>query len=289
MRKIKTLFVLLTLLITINPSFCAFEQPEFVQKYKAWNFIRKHNSALKKHDVKKVKTFYSKDYKSADGFTTSDLEEMLKKTYSAYDNLKYKTKINNITLYDNAALVQLSDVTTAKIYPNNKKTKQRDKVGKLKGKSSYVIYLKKDEDNSYKIISDNILMEETSLKYGIANKIKMNLETPVFVKNGETYDLKLNMEKPEDILALASISREEIVYPPLDYAEKFRKIPSDGGLERIVKANNKNKDEYAIASVGFTKISVNKEITKAKIEILGMAYIMKRINLEKNFLESKKL
>ena len=123
-------------------------------------------------------------------------------------------------------------------------------------------------------------MEETSLKYGVANKIPMELITPIFIKNGSEYDLSLKMKKPDDIIALASISREEITYPPKDAIEKFRKFPEDGALERLVKANNKNLDEYAIASVGFTKVSINEEETRAKIEILGMAYILKRVNME---------
>ena len=124
-------------------------------------------------------------------------------------------------------------------------------------------------------------IEETSLKYGVANDIKMNLITPMFVKSGEEYDLSLKIEKPEDIVALASISREEITYPPLDYKEKFRKIPESGDLERLVRANDKNLDEYAVASIGFTKVSLNEKMTKAKIEVLGMAYLMKRINIDK--------
>ena len=126
-------------------------------------------------------------------------------------------------------------------------------------------------------------MEETSLKYGVAKKIDMELETPIFIENDENYDISLKMpNKPEDIIALASISREEITYPPADYNEKFRKIPETGDLERYVKANNKNLNEYALASVGFTKVSINEEITKARIEILGIAYIMKRINMNRN-------
>jgi hypothetical protein len=82
-------------------------------------------------------------------------------------------------------------------------------------------------------------------------------------------------------MALASISREEIVYPPEDYQEKFRKIPEAGELERVVKANNKNLDEYAVASIGLTKVSINEEQTKAKIEVLGMAYLMKRVNMDR--------
>ena len=58
-------------------------------------------------------------------------------------------------------------------------------------------------------------------------------------------------------------------------------MPQEGELERLVKANDKNLDEYAVASIGFTKVSVNEEQTRAKIEVLGMAYLMKRVNMEK--------
>ena len=89
------------------------------------------------------------------------------------------------------------------------------------------------------------------------------------------------IEKPKDLIALASISREEIVYPPTDYQEKFRKIPELGELERVVKANDKNLDEYAVASIGFSKVSLNEEQTRARIEILGIAYLMKRVNMDR--------
>ena len=240
--------------------------------------LKNHNKAIQQNRLKDIKVFYDDNYKSADGYNLEDLTTMLEKAHKTYGNIKYKTKINNITAFDNWALVQMSDTSIAKIYPDNNK-KNKDKMGVLEGISSYVVYLKKTNDG-WKIISDDVLMEETSLKYGIANKINMDLVTPAFIKNGEEYDLSLKMDKPDDIIALASISREEITYPPIDAQEKFRKFPSEGELERLVKANNKNLDEYAVASVGFTKVSFSEEEAKARIEILGMAYIMKRINNE---------
>ena len=242
-------------------------------------FLKLHNKAIQNHDIQKIKTFYAPDYISSDGFDINDMEDMLEKTYSSYKNIKYKTKILNITANDNWAIVQLKDRTYAKVYPNNEK-KYKDKAGYLNGCSTYNVYLNK-EKNGWKITYDEILAEETSLVYGIAKKINMELNTPLFIKNGGEYDLSLKMKKPDNIIALGSISREEISYPIKDYAEKFRKIPETGDLERLVKANNKNYNEYAVASVGFTKVSVNDKVTKAKIKILGMAYLMKRINMEK--------
>lgn len=252
--------------------------PKKSQESEIKSLLKQHNKLIQEHKFKDIKVFYDDSYKSADGFNLEDLTTMLEKAHDNYGNIKYRTKINNITAFDNWALAQMSDRSIAKIYPNNNK-RLKDKMGVLEGVSSYVVYLKNTPEG-WKIVSDDVLMEETSLKYGIANKINMDLVTPVFVKNGEEYDLSLKMDKPDDIIALASITREEISYPPVDAQEKFRKFPSEGELERLVKANNKSLDEYAIASVGFTKISFDEQQAKAKIEILGMAYIMKRVNNE---------
>ena len=108
----------------------------------------------------------------------------------------------------------------------------------------------------------------------------MDLKTPPLIEKGQEYDVSLKMDKPDNIIALASIANEEIKYPTPDYQEKFRKFPSNGDLERIVRANKNNLDEYAIASVGFTKITLNEEETRARVEILGMAYLIKRINMK---------
>ena len=240
------------------------------------SLLKKHNKAVQNHNYKDIKVFYDENYKSADGYNFEELSSMLEKTHKAYGNIKYKTKINNITAFDDLALVQMSDKSIAKIYPNNNK-KNKSKMGVLEGVSSYIVYLKNTKDG-WKIISDEVLMEETSLKYGIANQIEMNLITPAFIKNGQEYDLSLKMDKPDDVIALASLTREEVSYPPADTQEKFRKFPQEGELERLVKANDKNLDEYAIASVGFTKILYNEQEARARIEILGIAYIMKRIS-----------
>ena len=267
----KAIVFILTVLLTSS----VFANPKTEVK----NLLKQHNKAMQEHNIEKVKTFYSDDYISSDGFDISDMEDMLKKTYSSYKDIKYKTKITNLTVNDNWALVQMTDKSKAKVYPNNDK-KYKDKAGCLDGKSVYNVYLTKDK-NEWKIVYDEILAEETSLRYGIAKKIDMELNTPVFIKNGGDYDLSLKMKKPDNVIALGSISREEITYPVKDYTEKFRKIPESGDLERMVKANDKNLGEYAIASVGFSTVSVNQEATKARIQIVGMAYLMKRINMEK--------
>lgn len=277
MKKIALFFIIFNLFILPSYSFELFKK---TPKMEIKSLIKQHNKALSNHDIEKIKTFYDENYKSTDGFNLDDMSKMLEQTYSAYKNIKYQTKIISINTDDNWALVQLKDRTTASVYPTEIKEIKKEKMGKLEGTSVYNMYLKKEND-SWKIVQDDILIEQTSLKYGIANKMDMDLIAPYQVKNNEEYDLSLKINKPDDIIALASISREEITYPPQDYKEKFRKIPELGELERVVRANNKNKDEYAVASIGLTKVSVNEAQTKARIEVLGLAYLMKRVNMDK--------
>ncbi|MBQ4647499.1 MAG: hypothetical protein IJB79_09145 [Candidatus Gastranaerophilales bacterium] len=272
--------ILITLVLFIMSPVYSFEFIKKSPKAEIKSVLKSHHKAMAAHDIKKIRTFYADNYKSMDGFNLDELEQMLQKTYLAYKNIKYKTKINTINVNENWALVQMSDKTSAKIYPTEIKEIKKEKMGKLEGTSVYNVYLRKEND-SWKIVYDDILMEETSLKYGVANKLDMDLITPLRIKNGQDYDLSLKIEKPKDLIALASISREEIVYPPTDYQEKFRKIPELGELERVVKANDKNLDEYAVASIGFSKVSLNEEQTRARIEILGIAYLMKRVNMDR--------
>ncbi len=246
------------------------------------SFMRGYINAMEEDDIEKIKSFYDKDYKSTDGLNLDDVVKMMEKTHDTYKNIKYKTKINSINVYDSWALVRMSDKTNAVIYPVLDKKLKKEKQGDLEGKSVYDIYLKKNIDG-WKIVKDDVLMEETTLKYGVARKIDINLITPYEIKNNEEYDLSLQLgEVPTDLISLASISREEITYPPQDYDEKYRKISSQGALERLVKANDKNVDEYAIASIGFTRVTANEEMTKARIEVLGMAYMIKRVNMERS-------
>ena len=277
MKKIALFFIIFNLFILPSHSF---ELIKKTPKMEIKSLIKKHNKALSDHDIKQVKSFYDESYKSTDGFNLDDMSKMLEQTYSAYKNIKYQTKITSINTSNDWALVQLKDKTTAIVYPTEIKEIKKEKMGRLVGTSVYNMYLKKI-DGAWKIVQDDILLEETSLKYGIANKINMDLITPLQVKNNQEYDLSLKIDKPDNIIALASISREEIVYPPQDYKEKFRKIPEIGELERVVRANNNNKDEYAVASIGLTKVTVNEAQTKARIEVLGLAYLMKRVNMNK--------
>ena len=58
------------------------------------------------------------------------------------------SKINSINAYENWALIQISDKSSAKIYPTEIKELKKEKMGVLSGNSVYNLYLKKENEFS---------------------------------------------------------------------------------------------------------------------------------------------
>lgn len=273
MIKKISLLIFLGLSLSLNSSF-GFDIFKNTPEKEVKNFLKNHDKAMASSNIDELRKYYSDDFISNDGFDLNETIEMYKNSTSAFKNLKYKTKVDNIVADSSWAIVQMQEKTSANVYP----AKNKNKSGKLEGESSYIIYLKK-ENEDWKIFKDKILSEVTSLKYGSARRAKIDLISPLFIENGKEYNLSLEIDKPKNIIALGSISKEEIEYPVKNYEEKFRKISQTGNLERLVCANSKNKNEYALASVGLSKVYLNKKEKKIKIEVNGIAYIIKRMNI----------
>jgi hypothetical protein len=162
--------------------------------------------------------------------------------------------------------------TTGKISDLTKDT------GDLIGNSKTLIYLKKS-GNSWKIISDKILYEKTYLKYGQAKNFKADLVAPEQVYAGTDYTASVYLALPKDVVALASITSEPIIYPQTKAEEVFRQVPLDYSiLERVMKANTTNNNELNVASIGFTQLVQNTYKTP-QIKLVGMTLIMQRVNV----------
>ncbi len=239
------------------------------------------NKYSNSHDVKNLKELYSKNFLNTDGFDYNTFFTMIEETFRSYDNISYSTEVKNIKVIGDWAIVELTDTTKATLKKTEGEFTTADD-GDLEGLCNYVLYLKKENDD-WLIISDNILSEETSLKYGDAKNITIQLKSPLTVKKDSEYIIGLDMEYPKDAFVLVSLNTEEISYPPGEPNEVYRKLPSDGFLERIVRANKYGKNEYAVASVGITKLSLEaNSIATIKFQMSGMAFVMKRVNVIKN-------
>ena len=114
--------------------------------------------------------------------------------------------------------------------------------------------------------------------YGDANDIAMNIISPAQVPKNEEYNIIFDINLPKGYFALGSITNEPIVYPQAPPKEIFRNMQQDSVLERVVKSNNNNKNEYAIASIGLTKAEMSPD-NQLHIQVAGLGFIMNRVNV----------
>ncbi len=303
MKKNFIIFTALFTALLFNLNAYAIESvDEDFETYPVYNFLNKEkddktqikdllynlNKYSNTHEIDKIKQFYSKDYISYDGFDLDAYIAAIKETFETYPDISYKSKIKSINVFDGWASAELTDTSISEkqaltqAIVNNKPVFDRKIDGVMESECNYVIYLKKIRGR-WQIYSDNIISESTSIKYGNARELKMGIVSPPVIKEGEEYCISLNIEnKPEEYIMLASLSAEEIKYPPATPKDIFRKFPSQGPLERIVRANKNGVNEYSLASVGITEISLNEEKTAINYEMSGIAFLMKRVNVYTN-------
>ena len=245
-----------------------------IDELKIKRLVSQMDKYSNEHSVKKLKTIYSPDFKSGDGFDFNEFFSLVETTFTSYSNIKYSVKIKKIDIEGDAAQAALFDRTTGVLATKNENGLT---FGDLAGDCDYLIYLKKI-GGKWLITGDYIISEKTSLKYGDARDIKMEISAPEKVNLGDEYSIILQMERPKDIFVIAALANEEIVIPLSHSEEIFRKLSSDGELERIVQANTSGKNEYAVASVGFTKLKLGDDLASIKFQMSGLAFLMSRVN-----------
>lgn len=226
------------------------------------------------YNLEKLKTLYAKNYVNADGLNKDIYFDLVQKTWESYPGIKYRIEIKDIQVNGNAAVAQLNEYAIAS---TDAKSEEMSEKGLLESASSSVYYLE-NIDNEWKITSDYIIFEKTYLKYGAAKTVAINLDSPSQVAAGTDYTASLNIAIPKDTLIIASIGKENITYPQSSAEEVFRKMPNDGILERVFRANSQNINEYAVASFGMTKAEIKKG-AELKIYITGLGFAMSRVNV----------
>ena len=150
-----------------------------------------------------------------------------------------------------------------------------------------VYYLEK-QGSKWLISSEKVLDETSTLKYGDARYADIDLNVPKQIGAGKEYTASLNVVTPIDSVIIASISKENIVYPQTKSEDAFRKLTDNSVLERVFTSNKNNVNEYAVASVGITRAESVSD-TQARIYMGGLAFIMTRINVipENKFIQTE--
>lgn len=233
-----------------------------------------HLKYANSYNLEDLKSLYADSFINADGLNKDIYFDLIKKTWESYPDIKYEIGVKNIEINGNHAIAQVIEKATA---TTTSKSGIVNEKGLLESVSDSVYYLDKI-NNKWLINSDHIIYEKTFLRYGSAKNTKIDLIAPCQISADAQYTSTLEIQPPKDSLIIASIGREIITYPQSVAEEVFRKLPQDGTLERVFKSNDKNINEYAVASFGITKAEINKG-TEIKIYITGLGFVMSRVNV----------
>ncbi|MBQ3310510.1 hypothetical protein IJG72_00380 [bacterium] len=247
--------------------------------------IKMQSTYTEKYDKEGLLSLYSDKYYNADGFDKTIFADLIDKTWKLYPDIKYKTVIQKVDIIGQTAIAYVKEYASATAV---EKVEDNEIKGSLRSESNCIYYLEK-AGNKWLITSDIITNEKTTLSYGEADKIDIKLTVPQVMNAGKEYTatLHVNANKP-GMVAIASIGQESITYPQINAEEVFRKLPKDGVLERVFRANTDNFNEYTVASIGITRANVAKD-NEIKLMVTGFGYVITRTNIipQKDFSKVK--
>lgn len=284
MKKISVFLILALLLSVQMPSQAGFlaEQKTKIEQKKVY---KTENNEIKKlftnmiehannHNFDGLMSLYSKDFVNSDGFNFEIYSKMVKETWETYPDISYSTKINSIELTNNYARVLVTEIAVSAPV---EQIENFETVGELYSTSKCIYHLEK-HGTKWLITSEDILEETSALKYEAARHVSIELDTPKQIGAGKYYTTTLKISNmPAGYSAVASISKEKIVYPQTKADDNFRRISSDNTLERVFISNKDSVNEYAIASVGLAQMYKNGE--NIDVQMNGLAFIMTRVNV----------
>ncbi|MDD3593074.1 MAG: hypothetical protein PHX18_00430 [Candidatus Gastranaerophilales bacterium] len=240
---------------------------------KVINEIETYSNAKNQKALSKL---YSEDYANDDGFNKEELLVVIKKTYDAYNDLKFEIKIDDIIVNNNYAAVVLTEKITGKTKQNSEIITEQ---GHLNVYIKEVIYLKKI-NASWAVYYEDVLIEKSGLAYGAAKKICADITAPLKVASDSDYTASLIIDIPSNTAALASINNEPITPDLKTGKEIFRQVPLNNSvLERVMKANKKGQNEMVIASVGLTQLVEEASSKQTKIKLGGLLILMEKVDV----------
>ena len=221
----------------------------------------------KAYDMDKLQSLYDKNFVDNDGYNKEVYFSLVQDTWNTYPDITYTTKIKNIKLNGDYATVETEETANA-----TSDDLDRHIIGELNSKSNCIYHLQKFA-NKWAITAEQVTDEISTLKYGDARYINIDLESPKMIGAGQSYTATLKVDIPNGEIVVGSINQERIVNPAVKPEEHFMKVKEDGTLSRIFTSNTDNINEYNVASVAFTKND------DTRIYMNGIAFIMARVNV----------
>lgn len=285
MKKIVlTLIILLVGLVVVpqadaslvsDRSYRAQQAKEIKQDIKQIKALLKvHNDYANKHDLKMLGSLYSDNYINNDGFDKEAYFKSIEKTWESCDDLSYKTEIISIKVNGGYARVNVLETASGTVV----ETYQSAPIaGEIHSEATGVYHLEKINDKWY-IAGDTTLTEESSLLYGDARFMNIELQTPEQVEAGNTYTVSVKVDADDKTFIMGSIEHDTMTYPTNTPKGTLRALPESQVLERLIKANSDNLNEYAVTALAISKIESKNDST-LRFYMSGLACLMRRVNV----------
>ncbi|MBQ8459425.1 hypothetical protein IJ541_04910 [bacterium] len=297
MKKIITTFLLASLIIpaTVIKSEASLisdrayraeqrrESKENIKQIKA--LFKVHDTYANNHEIENLQALYADNYMNNDGFDKKAYVQSIKDTWKACKDITYTTKILSINVNGDNASINVEETASGTVFEN---LDMGPIAGEIHSKSLGIYHLVKINGSWY-ISGETSLTDESSLLYGDARFMNIELQTPAQVASGETYTASLKVDADKDTFIVGSIEHDPVTYPANTPKNNLRALNNQSQtLERFIKANTDNINEYAVASIAISKISGGNS-EHVKIYMAGLACVMRRVNVipKNNFINIK--
>lgn len=234
------------------------------------SLLRSQVRYANKKDFNKYISTYTPNYTNADGLNTDSYSSLVKDIWNEYDKISYDIKIKNIAVNNDTATVEVEEVSKAKI-------QESDEMSGIVTSNADSIYYLQKSNGKWKVNSDKVIRETTSMLYGEAKDLDIKLTAPEEIDANTEYCASLEFTPPNGTVAIASIAANTVEYPQKKIKEVFRVFPEENILERLFISNANNLNEYVVASICLTKADVCN--LNVNLKFLGMGYKITRVNV----------
>lgn len=288
MKKIAYLLILTALLISgtqlcaqasliSDRSYRSEQNREYKQAVKdIKNLFNIHNTFANSHNLKGLESLYADNYINNDGFNKKAYFKSIESTWEACKDLTYTTKIQSISINGDFASVQVFETANGTIYD---KLDLMPVTGEIHSSSTGIYHLIQINGKWF-ISGETSLSDESSLLYGDARFMNIEIQAPAQVESGDTYTTTIKVDTDDNVntFIIGSIDHDPVTYPASTPKTELRAMPQSQILERLIKANTDNVNEYAIASLAISKAK-NLGEDHFQIYMAGLACVMKRVNV----------
>jgi hypothetical protein len=224
--------------------------------------------------IDKLKTLYSDNYVSNDGFDKSALFNLYQDTVKNHPDIKYDVYVTKITVDGDYATVRTVSKTKASTCEKSQITHDN---GLLSIDMETMFYLKKIGQD-WKITSEQTLAERTTLLYGDCKNADIKLCAPEMVEENSEYSAILKVSPKYAKNAMGSIKKELITYPAQNVEDIFKGFDNTGELERVFKSNDSHYNETIAASVAFASQQSGRP-NSLDFKISGLGILLQRVNI----------